>query len=222
MINYMTDKKVTFKYIISYTSKHNSIVKCCWCTLYTMKNIMLLNADLFNCFWIEIMNIVNYFRNWLSIHERTVTSEKVLTEIRLNFSYIWIFESVLYIHILKKKCVKSDLKWTWKDIFVEYMTTSKQIKVWSVKTNLIYIVLTYIIDEYSRNVNLLKNKNVSLSLSIYTKLWDWIASDVLHKCSWSQKLVIDNDDVNALKNCINHKKNSILSKKTKKNMSALS
>jgi len=102
------------------------------------------------------------------------------------------------------------------------MTISKQIKVWSVKTNLIHIMSAYTIDEYNRNVNLLKNKNISLSLFIYTKLWNQIAFDVSHKHNWSQKLVIDNDDVNALKNYINHQKNSILFKETEKNMSASS
>jgi len=109
----------------------------------------------------------------------------------------------------------------WKNIFVEYTATSKQIKVWSVKTNLIHIVSTYIIDEHSKDVNLLENKDISLLLLIHMKLWDQIALNISHKHSWSQKLVIDNDNVNALKNCMNHKKNSILSKKTEKNMSAL-
>ncbi len=80
-------------------------------------------------------------------------------------------------------------------------------------------MLTYIIDEHSRDTNLLENEDVSLSLLTCTKLQDQIASDVSHKCDQSQKLVIDNDDVNALKNYINHKKDSILSKKTEKNMS---
>ena len=105
-------------------------------------------------------------------HERTVTFEKIWTEIRLNFSHIWIFESVLYVHILKEKCVKLNLNWTWKDIFVEYTTTSKQIKMWSVKTNLIYIVLIYTIDECSRDTDLLENKYILLSLLTYTKLHD--------------------------------------------------
>jgi len=129
MMNYITDKKVTLKYIILYTSEHNFIVKCCWCIFCIMKNIILLNANLFNCFWAEIINTVNYFKNQLFIYERTVTSEKVWTEIRLNLSHIWIFESVLYVHISKEKCVKLNLNQTWKDIFVEYITNSKQIKV---------------------------------------------------------------------------------------------
>jgi len=102
------------------------------------------------------------------------------------------------------------------------MTTNKQIKVWNVKTSLIHIVLTYIIDKYSKDVNLLKNKNISLSLLTHIKLWDWIVSDALCKYSQLWKLIINNDDVNALKNYTNHKKNSILFKKTEKNMSASS
>ena len=101
------------------------------------------------------------------------------------------------------------------------MTTNKQIKVWSIKTSLIHIMLTYTINEHNRDANLLKNKNILLSLSICTKLQDQIAFDISHKHNQSQKLVIDNDNVNALKNCTNYKKNSILSKETEKNMSAL-
>ena len=78
--------------------------------------------------------------------------------------------------------MKSDLNQTWKDIFVEYITTNKQIKVWSIETSLIHIVSTYIIDEHSKDANLLKNENISLSLFIHTKLWDQIASDASHKC----------------------------------------
>ena len=118
--------------------------------------------------------------------------------------------------------MKSNLNQTWKDIFVEYITTNKQIKVWSVKTSLIHIMSTYTINEHSRDADLLENKNILLSLLIHIKLQDWIASDVPHKHDWPQKSVIDNDDVNALKNCTNHKKDLNQFKKTEKNMSALS
>ena len=158
----------------------------------------------------------------MSTYERTVISEKVWTEIKLNLSHIRIFEFVLYVHILKEKCIKLNLNWTWKNIFVEYTAISKQIKVWSVKTSSIHIMSAYIIDEHSEDADLLENKDILLSLLTHMKLQDWIALNVSHKCDWSQKLVIDNNDVNALKNYINHKKNLNLSKKTEKNMSALS
>jgi len=83
-------------------------------------------------------------------------------------------------------------------------------------------MLTYIIDEYNRKVNLLKNENVILSSLTHIKLQDQITFDVSHKHSQSQKLIIDNDDINTLKNHINHKKNSNLFKKTEKNTSVLS
>jgi len=81
-------------------------------------------------------------------------------------------------------------------------------------------VSTYNIDEHNRDADLLENEDILLLLFIHTKLQDWIAFNILCKCDQLQKLVIDNDDVNVLKNCINHKKNSNLSKKTEKNMSA--
>jgi len=57
--------------------------------------------------------------------------------------------------------------------------------VWSVKTNSIHIMLTYIIDEHNRDIDLLENEDVSLLLLTYTKLWDQIASDTSHKHSQS-------------------------------------
>jgi len=83
---------------------------------------------------------------------------------------------------------------------------------------MIHIISAYIIDEHSRNADLLENEDILLLLLIHTKLQDWIVFDVSYKFDSSQKLVIDNDDVNALKNYINHKKNSNSSKKTEKNM----
>ncbi len=49
-----------------------------------------------------------------------------------------------------------------------------------------------------------------------------MTSDISHKHRQLQKLIIDNDNINASNNYINHKKNSLLSKKTEKNMSASS
>ena len=95
MMNYMTNHKTTLGYIISYTSEHNSIVKCCWRRLHTMKNFMLLNVKLSNWFWVKIMNTVNYLRNQLLTYDRTVTSEKVWTEQRSSLSHIRIFGSLL-------------------------------------------------------------------------------------------------------------------------------
>jgi len=62
------------------------------------------------------------------------------------------------------------------------------------------------INEHSRDVNLLENENISLSLLICTKLQDQIASDVSHKHDQSQKLIINNNNIKALKNHANHKK----------------
>ena len=182
-MNYITDHKTTFKYIISYILEHNSIVKCCWRTLHTMKNFMLLNAKLFNWFWTKIINTVNYLRNWLLIYNRTIIFKKVWTEQRSSLSYIRIFEFLLYIYISKKKQIKLDLNWMWKDILIKYMTINKQIKVWSVRTNLIHIVLIYTIDECSRDADLLENEYILLSLLTYTKLYDWMTLNTLCKCS---------------------------------------
>lgn len=79
----------------------------------------------------------------------------------------------------------------------------------------------YTIDECSRDADLLENVNILLLLLTYIKLQDWIALNTLCKHSQLQKLVTDNDNINTLNNYINYKKDSTLSKKTEKNMSAL-
>ncbi len=87
--------------------------------------------------------------------------------------------------------------------------------------NLIHIVLIYIIDECSRGADLLENKYILLLLLTYIKLQDWMTLNILCKCSQLQKLITDNVNINALNNCTNHKKNSLLFKKTEKNISVL-
>jgi len=93
--------------------------------------------------------------------------------------------------------------------------------VWNIKTNLIHIVLTYTIDECSRDANLLENKYILLSLLTHTKLQDQTALNILHKYSQSQKLVTDNDDINISDNYTNYEKDLLLFKETEKNMSVL-
>jgi len=56
-------------------------------------------------------------------------------------------------------------------------------------------MLTYIIDEHSKDTDLLENENVLLLFLICIKLQDQIVLNISHKCSWSQKLIIDNDDI---------------------------
>ena len=153
-----------------------------------MKGFMLLNIKLPNRFWAEVMNTVNYFKNWLSTHARTVTLKEVWTEQQLSLKHVQIFDSLLYIHISAERWVKLDLNQTWKEIFIRYINTSKQIKVWSTKINSILLISAYTIDEISREVNLIETP---LPISTHMRLQDRQTSDISHKCDHSHKLVVD-------------------------------
>ena len=53
-----------------------------------MKDFMLLDAKLPNRFWAEVMNTMNYLRNWLPTYARTVTPEEAWTGQQLSLKYI--------------------------------------------------------------------------------------------------------------------------------------
>ena len=182
-----------------------------------MKDSMLLDAKLPNRFWAEAMDTANYLRNRLPTHARTVTPEEAWTEQQPSLKHIQIFDSLLYVHIPAERRVKSDLNWTWKGIFVRYTNTSKQIKVWSTKTNSIHLISTYTIDETSRGVNLIETP---LLMPTCTRLQDRKVPDAPHKCGHLHKLVVNTNINNIQHDCTNHNKDSNSSKEAEEDMPA--
>ena len=77
-----------------------------------MKDSLLLNTDLSNVFWAEVMLITNELKNLLSASKRDKVLNYTFTNVQLSVTHLYIFNSVAHIHILKKKRIKSDIKCT--------------------------------------------------------------------------------------------------------------
>jgi hypothetical protein len=56
MTDYMTDHETTFKYIISYTSEHNSIAEWCWKHFVQWRML---------CYWMSNYLIDSESRSWI-------------------------------------------------------------------------------------------------------------------------------------------------------------
>ena len=77
-----------------------------------MKDSLLLNADLPNVFWAEVMLTVNKLKNLLPASKRDKVSNYTFTDVQLSVTHLYIFDSVAHIHISKEKRIKSDIKHT--------------------------------------------------------------------------------------------------------------
>ena len=105
-------KGISIKHSASYTLKHNSVSEQIWRTLYTMKDFLLLNADLPNVFWAEVMLTANELKNLLPASKRDKVSNHIFTDVQPSVTHLCIFDSVAYVHISKEKRIKSDIKHT--------------------------------------------------------------------------------------------------------------
>ena len=138
-----------------------------------MKNSMLLNAELFNVFWVEVMLAANELRSLLSRAKRDKISNHALTDVRLNVAHLRIFDSVAHVHISKKKRIKSNIKRTWTGIFLDYTESIKKYRIWSPQQRSIHEVSAVIIDESTSDAYLLdefslhsiKTKNANRTVS---------------------------------------------------------
>ena len=77
-----------------------------------MKDSLLLNADLSNVFWAEVMLTVNKLKNLLPALKRDKVLNHTFTDVQLSVAHLHIFDSVAHIHISKEKRIKSDIKHT--------------------------------------------------------------------------------------------------------------
>ena len=103
------------------------------------------------------MNTANYLRNRLPTRRNSVTviPEEVWTNTRQNLEHIRIFKSRVNTFILSEKRTKSDVRKTWKGIFIGYTGTSKHLRVWAPRTHQILIASELVVNESKRGVNLL-------------------------------------------------------------------
>ena len=112
LLHWCKTKGISIKHSASYTLKHNSVSEQTWRTLYTMKDSLLLNANLSNVFWAEAMLTVNKLKNLLPALKRDKVSNHTFTDVQLSVTHLYIFGSVAHVYISKEKRIKSDIKCT--------------------------------------------------------------------------------------------------------------
>lgn len=61
---------ISIKYATPYIHKKNRLTKQEWCTIVTMKNLMLIDTGLPNGFWAKAIGTANYLQNKLSIKSK--------------------------------------------------------------------------------------------------------------------------------------------------------
>ena len=77
-----------------------------------MKDSLLLNTDLPNVFWAEVMLTANKLKNLLPASKRDKVLNHTFTDVQLSVTHLHIFDSVVYVHISKEKRIKSNIKHT--------------------------------------------------------------------------------------------------------------
>ena len=135
--------------------KENGIAERCWRTLATMKDSLLIDSGLPVNFWVKAMDTANYFRNRLLTRCNSVTfiSEEAWTNTRQNLEYIKIFGSRVSTFIPSEKRTKSDVRKTWKGIFIGYTGTSKHLRVWAPCIHQVFIASKPVINKSKRGAD---------------------------------------------------------------------
>lgn len=125
-------------------------------TLDIIKDSPLINSGLLVNFLANEMDTANYHCNWLSIKRSglIIISKKAWTNTRQNLEHICIFESKISTFILNKKRIKSDIRKTWKRIFIDYTKISKYLRVWTPHIYQILIARKPVVNDGKKDADL--------------------------------------------------------------------
>lgn len=107
----------------------------------TIKDSLLIDSGLPVNFWAETMDIANYFHNKFLTRRVGLAfiPKEAWTSTRQNLEHLQIFGSSISTLIPNKKCTKSNVRKTWKGIFISYMRLSKHLRVWAICTHQVLI-----------------------------------------------------------------------------------
>ena len=96
-----------------------------------MNDSILIDSGLLVNFWAEAMDKANYLHNYLPTKRDgpTIIPKKVRINVKQNLKHVHIFESRVSTFIPMQKHLKSDIRKTWKGIFIGYIETIKHLKV---------------------------------------------------------------------------------------------
>ena len=150
-------RSITIGYAAPYMHEENEIAERCWRTLATMKDSLLIDSGLPVNFWTEAMDTANYLRNRLPTRRSgpAFIPEEAWTSTRQNLEHLRIFGSSVSTLIPNEKRTKSDVRKTWKGIFIGYTETSKHLRVWAPRTHQVLIASEPVVNESRRGANLL-------------------------------------------------------------------
>ena len=155
--SFCNEKGITIGYVAPYMHKENGIAERCWRILATMKNLPLIDSGLPVNFWAEVIDTANYLRNRLLTRREgpSFISKEAWTNTRQNLGHIGIFGSRVSTFIPCKKRTKSDVRRTWKGIFISYTRTSKHLRVWARRIHQVLIASKPIVNKSKRGADLL-------------------------------------------------------------------
>lgn len=157
---HLEKKGIAIKCVILYIHKENELAKRGWRILVTMKNLLFINNDLLNNFWVKAMETTNYLRNRLPTRSKNhskIISKKIWTGQCEDFSHVCIFNSLVLANILKEKKLKSDFQKVWQGILIGYSPdTTKYFRVWALQIKQIIITYELYIDELKQGAKLLE------------------------------------------------------------------
>ena len=122
---------IIFEFTSPYILKQNLLIERTWRTFSKSKDSIFNKYDLSRNFWAEVIIVANYFRNRLLIVGRNKISEELQISIILNVNYLKIFGYIIYNYIPKENRQKSFIEKFWKGIFIGYIKTIKQFKIWN-------------------------------------------------------------------------------------------
>lgn len=112
--------------------------------------LMFIDVYLLYKFWVEVLLIVVYLRNWSLMK---VVEDKILYEVwlgdRFNVKYLWVFGCIVYVYVFKDECKKLDFKFR-KCIFFGYGVEIKGYWFYDVERCKVLYSCDVIFDELSR------------------------------------------------------------------------
>jgi hypothetical protein len=88
---------------VSETSKQNDVVERLKQIFMSMTIIMLMNVDLNNKWWIELIKTINYFRNRFSMINKLIIFYEIETKRKSFFAYLRRIETTNY--AMKRKSI---------------------------------------------------------------------------------------------------------------------
>lgn len=153
------EKGISIKYAAPYMHEENGLAERGWRTIATMKDSLLVDSGLPNNSWADAMNTANYLRNRLPTKcKEEIIPEEAWTDQKQDLRHLRIFGSVANVGISKEKRSKSDIKRTWKGIFVGYSPdTTKHYRVYAPQTRQLVVADAPSIDESEPGAKLLIN-----------------------------------------------------------------